>query len=136
MRAFARPLLLIVCLLGPDLATASAARAQSLYLPTAPSGPGGEDTIETASGSRCRQSMNSNGTYLDVGMTGSTSNGNGDGRTNLFSHPEGDRSQATGYVRVTVPLGHKPGRLDCSRLYELEIARMKREIELLKLAAE
>ena len=136
MRAYARPLLLVACLLGPDLAVVSAARAQSLYLPAAPSGPGGEDTIETASGARCRQSMNSNGTYLDVGMTGSTSRGSGAGRDDLFSHQGGSGRQATGYVRVTVPLGHKPERLDCSRLYELEIARMKREIELLKLAAE
>ena len=80
--------------------------------------------------------MNSNGTYLDVGMTGSSSNGRGTGSIDLFSHPGGGNSQATGYVRVTVPLGHKPERLDCSRLYELEIARMQREIELLKLAAE
>lgn len=39
------------------------------------------------------------------------------------------------YVRVTILLGHRPARIDCSRLHELEIARMKRAIELLKMVA-
>ncbi|MEQ7872385.1 hypothetical protein ABDK56_00045 [Sphingomonas sp. ASV193] len=56
MRGFARPLLLAASLLAAD-----AGLAQSLYLPSPPTGPGGEDTIETESGVRCRQSMNSNG---------------------------------------------------------------------------
>lgn len=38
-------------------------------------------------------------------------------------------------ARMVVPLGKKPARIDCARLYELELARMKREIELLKMAA-
>lgn len=37
------------------------ASGQSVYLPAPPSGPGGEDVIETASGARCRQAINSNG---------------------------------------------------------------------------
>jgi hypothetical protein len=37
---------------------------------------------------------------------------------------------------VTIPLGRKPARIDCNRLYEMEIERMKREIDLLKMAAQ
>lgn len=117
------------------LTLAGPAIAQGVYLPPAPNGPGGEDTIETASGARCRQSMNSNGAYLDVGLTGRTSKG-GDRNGTFFPGTSQGGSEAVGYARVTLPIGKQPPRLDCSRLYELEIARMKREIELLKLAAE
>jgi len=113
---------------------------QGIYLPTAPQGPGGEDVIETASGTRCRQSMNSNGSYLDVGLSASTArpstNPVGPNGSVLFNYNQNDGDQALGYARVTIPLGHRLARIDCSRMYELEIARMKREIELLKLAAE
>ena len=79
--------------------------------------------------------MNSNGAYLDVGVTGRTANSN-DRSTSFFPSNNNNGTEAIGYARVTMPLGRKPGRMDCSRLYELEIARMQREIELLKLAAE
>ena len=52
MRVFARSLLLVV---AAELALASAAAAQTgIYLPQAPMGPGGEDTIETGTGTRCQ----------------------------------------------------------------------------------
>jgi hypothetical protein len=108
--------------------------ADGFYLPPPPTGPGGEDRIETASGTRCSQSINSNGSYLDVGVAASSANGRDTYSTPFFSDRRG--SEALGYVRMTVPLGHRPARVDCTRVYELEIQRMKREIELLKLAAE
>lgn len=40
------------------------------------------------------------------------------------------------YARVTIPLGNGPQRIDCSRLYELEIARLRQQVELLTLAAQ
>ena len=126
------PNCLFAALLG---AAGLPAMAQSVYLPAPPSGPGGEDVIETASGARCRQAINSNGAYFDLGVTGRTANNRG--RDNgFFPSQNANGNEATGYARVTMPLGRKPSRIDCSRLYELEIARMQREIELLKLAAE
>lgn len=117
-------------------ASAPALAGSGYYLPPAPVGPGGEDSIETASGTRCRQSINGNGAYLDVGVAGNRSTGNTD--TTTFSGPfdHGNSTEALGYARMIVPLGHKPQRLDCSRIYEMEIQRMQREIELLKMAAE
>jgi hypothetical protein len=113
---------------------------QGIYLPSAPQGPGGEDVVETSSGARCRQSMNNNGGYLDIGLTANTSKPStpptGSLGPILYNYNNNDGDQALGYARVTIPLGHRPARLDCSRMYELEIARMKREIEMLKLAAE
>ncbi len=135
MHVFVRNSLLVASL--ASLAAPLSAN-RGVFLPPAPNGPGGEDSIETADGTRCRQSINSNGAYLDVGATGSAAKplrndqpGNG---LLLFSQ---DRDQeALAYVRVTIPLGQKPTRLDCSRLYELEIVRLRRELELLRMAAE
>ncbi|RST31326.1 hypothetical protein HMF7854_11110 [Sphingomonas ginkgonis] len=82
--------------------------------------------------------MNSSGAYVDVGVAGSSSTGRDQSSyaAPLAGPDAGHSSEALGYARVTIPLGRRPERLDCSRLYELEIARMKREIELLKMAAE
>lgn len=131
MRGFAHGLLLAAW-----LGAASPAAAQpGVYLPPAPSGTGGEDSIETAEGTRCRQSINSSGPYLDVGVTGSRSRSEPmDQRALVTTAPFGD--QALAYARVTVPIGQRPRRLDCSRLYELEITRLRREIELMRMAAE
>lgn len=109
----------------------------SIYLPPTPQGPGGEDSIETADGVRCRQSMNSNGSYFDAGAAGRAASApTQQVQPGLILLPADRGNEALVYVRVTVPIGKRPGRIDCSRLYELEIARLKRENELLRMAAE
>jgi hypothetical protein len=136
MRAFARNLLLAV---SASLLLASTAQAQTgIYLPPAPHGPGGEDTIETASGTRCRQSINSSSGYVDIGLAGSAGSGvSAPGRSgNVFISINDRDREALAYARVTVPLGKKPRRIDCSQVYDLEIQRLKQEIELLKMNAE
>lgn len=136
MPAFARNLPLAV---SASLALAAAAHAQTgIYLPPAPHGPGGEDTIETASGTRCRQSINSSSGYVDIGLAGSAGSGVPDaGRAgNVFISINDRDREALAYARVTVPLGKKPRRIDCSQVYDLEIQRLKQEIELLKMNAE
>ncbi|WP_426266750.1 hypothetical protein [Sphingomonas sp. LHG3443-2] len=134
MPAYVRSWLLVVSL--ELLLAATAASAQSgVYLPPAPQGPGGEDTIETQSGTRCRQSINGNEGYLDVGVTGTTASGVPNNSNLVVSINERDR-HALGYARITVPLGRKPKRLDCSRIYELEIQRLRDELALLKMNAE
>lgn len=141
MRASARGSLLAASLLAASLlASASPALAQrGVYLPQAPTGAGGEDSIETAEGVRCRQSINSNGPYLDMGFTGSTSRAAprdpASGAAALVT-TERYGDEALAYARVTVPLGRRPQRLDCSRLYEMEISRLRRELELARMAAE
>lgn len=139
MRVFVRNLLLtgFALLSSPSIAGGT----QGVYLPSAPQGSGGEDVIETSSGSRCRQSMNNNGSYLDVGITASTSKPapSLSGVLSPYEYStlnQNNGNNALGYARLIVPLGRKPSRIDCSRMYELEITRMKREIELLKLAAQ
>lgn len=112
--------------------TASSAGTSGVYLPPAPSGSGGEDSIETSSGTRCRQSMNSNGAYVDVGMAGSAASPN---QNPIYSYGDTRDKEAMAYVRMTIPLGRRPDRIDCSKIYELELDKLRREVELLRLGA-
>ena len=128
MRASVRNCLLIASL---ELASPALAGTSGVYLPPAPTGPGGEDAIETSSGTRCRQSINSSGAYVDFGVAGTT--GTRDDPTRAFVYRDNRPNEATGYARVTIPLGKKPQRIDCSQVYELELAKLKREVELLRL---
>ncbi|QPQ55272.1 hypothetical protein IC614_01240 [Allosphingosinicella flava] len=132
MRAFVRNCLRAASLLA--LSGGASATAEQIYIPLAPNGPGGEDSIETSSGTRCRQSINSNGTYLDAGVAGTAAKPMPDAGRNYFTDTRDQ--QAMAYVRVTVPIGKRPKRIDCSSIYELEIQRLQREVELLKMAAE
>lgn len=118
-----------------SLACASQALAGTtgVYLPPAPTGPGGEDSIETSSGTRCRQSINSNHGYVDLGVTGTANSALPNFGTNNFGFTDTRDQSATAYVRFTIPLGKSPDRIDCSQIYKLEISRLEREIELLKL---
>jgi hypothetical protein len=92
-------------------------------------GPGGEDSVTTSEGVRCSQSINSSGGYLDLGVAG------GDLST-YYSASATPANTAIGYARVIIPLGKRPRRLDCTQLYQLEIDRMKAEIEALKIGLE
>ena len=89
-------------------------------------GPGGEDEITTSEGVRCSQSINSSGGYLDFGVAG--------GNLDTYAAPSASpgAQSAIGYARIIIPLGSSPKRLDCSRLYDLEIQRLKAEIAMLK----
>ena len=135
MHAFVRNSLLGALL----LASASTAFADTtgVNLPAPPRGSGGEDSIETAGGSRCRQSINSNGAYVDFGAVGVAQQplDYDSNDTFRFYSDERDKSGMV-YARVTIPLGKRPERIDCSQLYQLEIARLREEVELLKMSAE
>jgi len=118
------------------LAAWPALAADGLMLPPPPVGPGGEDSITTAEGVRCSQSINSSGGYLDLGVAGGDlssaySNDSGYGNNN-----DDTRQSAVAYARVIIPLGEAPTRLNCARLYELEIQKLKAEIEMLKVGLE
>ena len=85
--------------------------------------------MTTSEGVRCSQSINSSGGYLDFGVAG--------GDLSNYTTPGIETGQsAIGYARIIVPLGPSPKRLDCARLYDLEIERLKAEIEMLKVGLE
>jgi hypothetical protein len=81
----------------------------------------------------CRQGTH-NGPTLDFGV--STSNSVAQSPSN---NSQTDPSlvalndQGLGvYARVVIPIGSQPDRVDCTRLYNLEIQRLELEIERLK----
>ncbi|MFC6490539.1 hypothetical protein [Nitratireductor sp. GCM10026969] len=81
--------------------------------------PHGFDEIRAADGTTCRSSMSGSGAYVDSGVIG--------------GGLDGSSSQTlSAYGRVVVPLGRKPKRLDCDRLYQLELERLRLEVQLLK----
>ena len=77
--------------------------------------PSGQDEIRASDGTSCRSSIANSGAYLDTGI--------------IVNEAEYD---AAAYGRIVIPLGRKPKRLDCSRLYQLEVERLRLELELVK----
>lgn len=90
----------------------------SVYLPSPPVAHG-TDSVRAAAGVSCQSAVGSGGPYLDIGLIGSQ---------DVFN-----RETASVYGRIVVPLGDRPKRPDCTKLYELEIARMRMELDLLRL---
>jgi hypothetical protein len=80
--------------------------------------PQGQDEVRAADGTTCRSAISGNGAYLDVGVIGGTGTATG---------------QMATYGRIVIPLSRTPARLDCSRLYALEIERLQMELRLLKM---
>jgi len=72
-------------------------------------------------------------TTLEFGVTGLISNGHYDAMNNYFNETRtGDIGV---YSRIVIPLGAKTkNRIDCNRLYELELK--KKELEVMKLEKE
>lgn len=130
--------LLASLLVASPLAAPVRANTSGVFLPPPPQGSGGEDSIETAEGTRCRQSINSSGPYLDLGLTGRAASELPQDRGGFATvlYPQDRDREGVAYARVTIPLGRRPARIDCTRLYELEIARLRQQVELLSMAAE
>lgn len=79
--------------------------------------PSGTDEVRAADGTSCRSAVGGNGAYVDMGMITSAKNSSENGSY---------------YGRLVVPLSKGPKRLDCTKLYELEVERLKLELELAK----
>ena len=82
--------------------------------------PNGSDEIRTTDGSTCRSAVGGDGAYMDMGVIGSPEN-------------QDINATAAAYGRIVIPLGTKAKRIDCSRLYDLEIQRLKMELELARM---
>lgn len=81
--------------------------------------PQGHDEVRAADGTTCRSAVSGSGAYLDIGIIG-----------NPQSSSASDISQ---YGRIVIPLGKKTKRLDCSRLYDLEVQRLQMELRLMQM---
>ncbi|MCB1506996.1 MAG: hypothetical protein KDJ47_18680 [Hyphomicrobiaceae bacterium] len=64
--------------------------------------------------------MGNNGAFFDAGAIANES-------------PDGGTAGGMVYGRIVVPLGERPHRIDCSRLYELEIKRLQHELQIARM---
>lgn len=97
----------------------NATSQQGIFLPPVPA-QNGFDEVRGADGTACRSSMGNNGVFLDAGAIANES-------------PEGNSAGGMVYGRIVVPLGERPRRIDCTRLYELEIKRLQHELHLARM---
>jgi hypothetical protein len=117
----------LLILLSAIAFTASANNLPSL----GSTGTGSE--VTTASGASCRTGTQR--TTVDMGITSKRYDDNSMGNINpqagLYNF---NTPQDTGmvYARIVIPIGAKKSQLDCSRMYNLELNRMKSENELLR----
>lgn len=100
--------------------TSSSFNQNGFNLPSLPT-VAGQDIVRGSSGLSCHSGLGNSGPNFDMGLIGSN---------DIFS-----RESVSVYGRVTVPLGKRPKRVDCTKLYDLEIAKLKMELQLLRAGA-
>lgn len=100
--------------------TSSSYNQNGFNLPTIPNVTG-QDIVRGSGGISCQSSVGSGGPNFDLGVIGSN---------DMF-----DRDSMSVYGRITVPLGKRPKRVDCTRLYDLEINRLQMELQLMRAGA-
>jgi hypothetical protein len=116
------------------LAAASApAMAQTgFYLPTS-TPPAGQDEFRSADGTSCKTTMDG-ARRVELGAFGS--GGRDDQRNSLYALPDYGRSPSNSslgvYGRYVMSLDAPSQRMDCSKLYELELERRRLEVELMR----
>ncbi|MEL6920551.1 MAG: hypothetical protein AAFO77_05930 [Pseudomonadota bacterium] len=81
--------------------------------------PSGHDEVRAADGTTCRSAVSGSGAYLDIGIIG---------------NPQDLGASQSAYGRIVIPLGwSRRNRLDCSKLYQLEVDRLATELKLMQM---
>lgn len=128
---------ILACALAMPAASSVAHAQAGFYLPAAPTSAG-QDEFHASDGTSCRTTMD--GTKrLEVGSYG-TGGDNLAASSYVYSYPYGtglggrQPPQKNGgvYARFTMSLDASKSRMDCSKLYELELERRRLEIEIMK----
>ena len=97
--------------------TSSSYNQNGFNLPTIPNVTG-QDIVRGSGGISCQSSVGSGGPNFDLGIIGSN---------DMYN-----RDSTAVYGRITVPLGKRPKRVDCTKLYDLEISRLQMELQLMR----
>lgn len=120
--------ILILVLIG----STAYAESNSLNL-SLPGAPGSYQSDKFRAGDLDCSNAIGSATNLEFGVTGIISKGEYDQMNNYFNDVRaGDIGV---YARITVPLGKRAkNRIDCNRLYELEL--QKKQLEVIKLQKE
>lgn len=103
----------------------ASARSSStnIDLPSSPQGSYNYDEVKTSSGVSCRQASGSS-LIGEMGVVNSTQD-----ETSGFTSD--DSSNTAIYGRLTYAFG-APKRLDCNKLYEIELQTLRLELEMLR----
>ncbi len=109
------------------------ARADSLSIPSATI-PSGYDRITTSDGTTCESTIASD-MYVQTGLMGVKIDHDSAHSPAAMHHYERrqDRDKFGVYAQIVIPIGNKRERIDCNRLYELEIRHLKEQLVKLKL---
>ncbi|MFY2506991.1 OmpA family protein [Vibrio pectenicida] len=108
--------------------------AAGLSIPSA-SVPGGYDRVTTSDGVTCESTIASS-SYVQAGLMGVTEDSDYNLTTPKYSANIENKDEVGAYVQVVIPFGGgKRERLNCNRLYNIEIDRLKAEIDKLKAEA-
>ena len=91
--------------------------------------PSGSDEVRAADGTSCRSAVGNGGAYLDIGVIGNPSalTSSSSSSTSI------DSSTTSAYGRIVIPLGRSRKRVDCTRLYDLEVRRLEMELRLMEM---
>ena len=117
-------IILVICMM------AGSAYAESLNLQL-PSAPGSYQSDKFKSGQMDCSNAIGSATTLEFGVTGLIDGGRYDSMNNWIN--EKDVGSVGVYSRIVIPLGSKPKkRIDCNRLYELELQKKSLELEQLR----
>ena len=108
----------------------------NLMLPQAPQFQQGQDRIRAADGTECSRSTGPRQRFADVGMLGGNMGGSGS-PYGYYGNTTGNQNYTQNggavYGRITFNLDPVQDELSCSRLYELELERLRIELEQAKL---
>ncbi len=119
-----RYIILVICMM------AGSAYAESINLQL-PSAPGSYQSDKFKSGQMDCSNAIGSATTLEFGVTGLIDGG----RYDAFNEWVNDKEVGSigVYSRIVIPLGSKPKkRIDCNRLYELELQKKSLELEQLR----
>ncbi|ENM5936130.1 hypothetical protein CTB58_004023 [Vibrio mimicus] len=108
-------------------------KAESLSIPSATI-PSGYDRITTSDGASCESTIASD-MYIQTGLMGVKVNQEYGHNTKHYDSSSRlqDRDNFGIYAQIVIPIGERKKRIDCSRLYELEIRNLKAQLLKLKL---
>ena len=119
-----RYIILVICM----MATSAYADSLNLQLPSA---PGSYQSDKFKSGQMDCSNAIGSATTLEFGVTGLIDGGRYDAMNDWINDKEVGSIGV--YSRIVIPLGAKPKkRIDCNRLYELELQKKSLELEQLR----
>lgn len=105
-------------------------------LPQAPQFQQGQDRIRAADGTECSRSTGPRQRFADVGMLGGNMGGSGS-PYGYYGNGAGSQNYTQNggavYGRITFNLDPVQDEVSCSRLYELELERLRIELEQARL---